>query len=71
KLTSSFPKWLTGLYMALCTQHVPLHKHLHRIGKSPSPYCQHCPGVEKTVPHFLLDCPHYRRAQHTLASTFG
>lgn len=60
KLTATFPKRLTSMYMALRTQHIPLRKYLHRIGKHRSPHCPFCPGVEETVPHYLLDCPQYR-----------
>jgi ribonuclease HI len=61
KLTADFPKRLTGIYMALRTGHAPLRRHLHRLGKEPSPFCPHCPEIEESVHHFLLDCQHYRR----------
>ncbi|KAG2070136.1 hypothetical protein BDR04DRAFT_1201169 [Suillus decipiens] len=71
KLMESFPKRLTSLYIALCSHHIPLCKHLHRIGKEVTPHCPHCPGTEETVPHFLLDCPHYCHERHVLTQTLG
>ncbi|KAG2056082.1 hypothetical protein BDR06DRAFT_1044247 [Suillus hirtellus] len=71
KLTADFPKCLTGMYMALCTGHAPLCQHLHRIGKEPSPFCAHCPGIEEIVPHFLLDCQNFCRERHTLSEALG
>ncbi|KAG2048698.1 hypothetical protein BDR06DRAFT_867019, partial [Suillus hirtellus] len=71
KLTTTFPKRLTGLYIALRTQHIPLHKYLHRIGKERSPHCPHCPGTDETVPHLLLDCPQYRHERHAMIIALG
>lgn len=71
KLTASFPKRLTGLYMALRTGHAPLNKYLHRIDKIESPMCPHCHQAEETVHHYLITCPHYRRERHILAGTLG
>ncbi|KAF8576256.1 hypothetical protein K439DRAFT_1397501, partial [Ramaria rubella] len=61
KVTSKLSQKQTWLLLQLCTGHVPLNKHLHRIGKTISPHCQHCPNKE-TVHHFLLLCPAH--AQH-------
>ncbi|KAG2050044.1 hypothetical protein BDR06DRAFT_892565 [Suillus hirtellus] len=71
KLTASFPKHLTGAYMVLHTQHAPLCHHLHHIGKTPLQYCPHCPGINETVPHLLLDCPSYCHERHALVTTLG
>jgi hypothetical protein len=71
KFTAEFPKRLTGLYMALCSQHIPLNHHLNRIGKTPSPHCPHCPATVETVPHLLVDCPQYQRECHTLSCALG
>ncbi|KAG2110109.1 hypothetical protein DEU56DRAFT_705387, partial [Suillus clintonianus] len=49
----------------------PLHHHLHRIGKALSPRCPHCPNLDETVSHVLLDCPSYRRHHHALVETLG
>jgi hypothetical protein len=51
KLTASFPKRFTGLYMSLRTGHAPLNKYLHRIGKAESSQCPHCRQVDETVHH--------------------
>ncbi|KAG2068146.1 hypothetical protein BDR04DRAFT_1025369 [Suillus decipiens] len=57
--------------MALHTGHTPLCHHLHHIGKEPSPFCIHCPGMEESVPHFLLDCHHYHHQRHMMTNTLG
>ncbi|KAG2074560.1 hypothetical protein BDR04DRAFT_1007410, partial [Suillus decipiens] len=54
--------------------YIPLCKHLHCIGKEQSPHCSHCPhcpGKDKTVPHLLLNCPHYHQGCHTLTQALG
>ncbi|KAG2053943.1 hypothetical protein BDR06DRAFT_913424, partial [Suillus hirtellus] len=71
KLAATFPKKLTSLLTNLCTQHVPLNKHLHRISKSKTPFCPHCPQSEETVHHYIIDCPHYRRERHALSAAVG
>jgi hypothetical protein len=71
KLTASFPKRLTGLYMSLRTGHAPLNKYLHRIGKAESLQCPHCHQVDETVHHYLITCPFYRRERHILAGALG
>ncbi|KAJ8594938.1 hypothetical protein M405DRAFT_728948 [Rhizopogon salebrosus TDB-379] len=71
KLTATFPKRLTGLYMSLRTGHAPLNKYLHRIGKAESPHCLHCQQVEETVHHYLFTCPLYQRERHALAGALG
>ncbi|KAG2036498.1 hypothetical protein BDR03DRAFT_866086, partial [Suillus americanus] len=71
KLTADFPKQLTGLYMALCLQHIPLNLHLNHISKAPSPHCPHCPATKETTPHFLIDCPKYHHKCHVLICSLG
>ncbi|KAG2066792.1 hypothetical protein BDR04DRAFT_1029148, partial [Suillus decipiens] len=71
KLSTDFPKCLTSLYIALHLQHIPLNHYLHHIGKIPTPQCPHCPNVDETVPHYLLDCMQYCREQHTLLTALG
>lgn len=71
KLTASFPKKLTSLYIFLCTGHAPLNKHLHRIHKSVSPSCPHCQGTAESVHHFLHICPQYRCERHILTAALG
>ncbi|KAG2132992.1 hypothetical protein DEU56DRAFT_739252 [Suillus clintonianus] len=67
KLTSSLPKRITGLLIGLRTGHIALNKHLHRLNKSPSQFCPHCPRSTETVHHFILVCRKYRVERHTLA----
>ncbi|KAG1810870.1 uncharacterized protein BJ212DRAFT_1250973, partial [Suillus subaureus] len=55
----------------LRTGHAPLNKHLHHIRKSDSPSCPHCPGVNETVHHYLLECLHFRHDCHTLIGALG
>ena len=64
KLIDSLPKYQTSIYTQLRTRHAPLKQHLHRIGKSDSPFCPTCPGREETIYHFLFDCPQYVRERH-------
>ncbi|OJA18739.1 hypothetical protein AZE42_12536 [Rhizopogon vesiculosus] len=71
KLTATFPKRLTSLYMFLRTGHAPLNKYLHRIGKIGSPQCTHCQGTEETVHHFLIACPFFQRERHHLTNALG
>lgn len=71
KLTATFPRRLTSLYLFLCTGHAPLNKHLHRIHRAASPFCTHCPHTEETVHHYLTACSHHRRAQHLLIGALG
>ncbi|KAF8994478.1 hypothetical protein BDQ17DRAFT_1181584, partial [Cyathus striatus] len=52
------PRKLTSLITQLVTGHIALNKHLHRIGKVPSPMCGKCfTNSPETVDHFLLRCP--------------
>lgn len=71
KLTKTYPKRLTGLLMCLRTRHAPLNEHLHRINKSPTSSCPHCPNVNENVHHFLITCPHYHHERHTLIRALG
>ena len=68
KLIDTLPKNQTSIYTQLRTRHVPLNHHLHRIGKSDTPYCAACPGKDETIYHYLFDCPQYARERHILAN---
>ncbi|KAG2335918.1 hypothetical protein BDR05DRAFT_897485, partial [Suillus weaverae] len=61
----------TSLYIALHTQHIPLHCYLHCIGKAPSPSCPHCPNVDEMVPHYLLGYLQHCREHHVLILALG
>ena len=51
------------------TGRVPLNTILHRMKKHDTPECPHCKnGTRETIPHFLLDCPHYATARRLLQS---
>ncbi|KAF8983864.1 hypothetical protein BDQ17DRAFT_1215392, partial [Cyathus striatus] len=51
----------------LITNHNPLHHHLHRIGKSPSPTCHRCHRHPETTEHFLFQCTAHTEARNHLA----
>jgi hypothetical protein len=56
-----------SLLIQLRTGHIPLNVVLHRIKRSDTPNCPHCPdGVRETIHHFLLVCPHYVGARRLL-----
>ncbi|KAG2130392.1 hypothetical protein DEU56DRAFT_717654, partial [Suillus clintonianus] len=57
--------------IGLRTGHIALNKHLHRLNKSPSQFCPHCPRSTETVHHFILVCRKYRVERHTLAVALG
>jgi hypothetical protein len=71
KLTATFPKRLTSLLMNLCSRHIQLNRHLHRISKSITPNCPHCPQEEEAVHHFLFNCPRIRHERHILTTALG
>ena len=62
----------SSLLIQLRTGHIPLNQTLHRIKRSPTPFCPHChPDVIETVHHLLLYCPHYARARRLLQAHLG
>ena len=60
-----------SLLIQLRTGHIPLRKHLNRIGKANSPMCQTCPSQRETVHHFLMLCPAYTDARRHLVTNIG
>ncbi|KAF8802975.1 hypothetical protein BYT27DRAFT_7110958, partial [Phlegmacium glaucopus] len=59
----------TSILTQLRTAHIPLAKHLHRMGKAESPLCPTCHEHDETVIHFILLCPAFvvpRRAMQAL-----
>ena len=64
--TSNLSHAQTSILTQLCTGHVPLNQHLHRIGKRDSPYCQHCLAMIEDVRHLLLFCKGYTIQRHQL-----
>ncbi|KAH7918413.1 hypothetical protein BV22DRAFT_985058, partial [Leucogyrophana mollusca] len=65
KLVNKLPRRHTSLLFQLRSNHVPLNKHLHKIGaldvEPSSPTCRACGDREETVHHFILTCPAYAR----------
>ncbi|KIJ58963.1 hypothetical protein HYDPIDRAFT_50490, partial [Hydnomerulius pinastri MD-312] len=61
KLAATLTRRHTSLLVWLRTKHTLLNAHLHRLSKSDSPDCPHCPGVREDVLHFILGCPQYVR----------
>lgn len=59
RLLHDRPRHETSLITQLRIGHVPLNKHLHRIGKYDSPTCSACERRPETVRHFLLECPSF------------
>src|SRR5882724_11157396 len=51
--------------------HIPLRKHLHRIGKANSPMCQTCSSQRETVHHFLMTFPAYTEARRQIEMSIG
>jgi len=72
RLTGHLKKKHTSIYVQLCTGHIPLNKHLHRIKKSATPMCLQCGDNQiETVHHYLFDCPRYDRERHILRQKLG
>jgi hypothetical protein len=66
--TGDLSRSQTSILTQLRTGHVPLNQHLHHIGRSDSPHCQHCPSVIEDVPHLLFPCNHYTTYRHKLVT---
>ena len=66
RLVSSLPRRHANLLFQLRTGHVPLYRHLERIGKVLTATCPACEEAQESVSHYLLDCPAYslHRAVH-------
>ncbi|KAG2073157.1 hypothetical protein BDR04DRAFT_1011386, partial [Suillus decipiens] len=58
-ITEELPCRHSTLLLQLRTGHMPLNKHLHCISKAPSPTCKACNQKNKSVYHFILECPVY------------
>lgn len=66
KLVNSLSRKQSSIIVQLRTGRIGLNKHLHRIKKSDTPNCPHCPNIIEDIRHFLFTCPHYRRERHAL-----
>jgi len=72
KLAGHLKKKHTAIYVQLCTSHILLNRHLHKIKKSATPCCLQCKDDQvETVHHFLFDCPKYARERHVLRQKLG
>jgi len=60
-----------AVLIQLRTGHIPLRKHLYRIGKDNSPMCRTCPSQRETVHHLLMTCPAYSEARRQLETSIG
>jgi hypothetical protein len=68
KLTTNLPRKHSLLLFQLCSQHVPLARHLHHLKKSLSPNCPCCEMADETVAHYLFFCPTHDDARRTMYS---
>ena len=59
KDTATMVQWQAALLIQVRTGHVPLLKHLHRVGNAESPTCSVCSTGDEMVLHCLLICPGY------------
>ncbi|KAF8584210.1 hypothetical protein K439DRAFT_1346665, partial [Ramaria rubella] len=57
--------------LQLRTGHIPLNQHLHRIGKSTTPKCPHCPFQNETVHKFPMLCPSYAAQRYQMEKKLG
>jgi len=65
------PREQATMLIQLRTGHIPLRKHLHRIGRISSPMCPTCPSQRETVHHLLMTCPAYTEERRQLESSIG
>jgi ribonuclease HI len=71
KLVAPLSRKHASVLIQLRSGHIPLNKHLHRIGKAESPICPCCRQHEETVHHFLIRCPAHRNARTALTHAAG
>ncbi|KAF9233871.1 hypothetical protein BU15DRAFT_10917, partial [Melanogaster broomeanus] len=67
KLTSSLSRRHTSILIWLHTRHTLLNAHLHRMARSDTPDCPHCPGIAEDVGHFIFGRPQYAHERHILS----
>jgi hypothetical protein len=71
KIVSLLTQRAASLLIQLRTGHIPLNKHLHRIGRSESQLCSMCPGQDKTIHHYIMACPAYAQERKKLEKQLG
>jgi hypothetical protein len=59
KIASKCTRPQASLLIQLRTGRIGLNRHLHQLSQADDPFCPHCPHVEETVRHLLLECPKY------------
>ena len=59
------------MLVQLRTDHVPLQKHLHRVGHANSLTCPACQSAEETVHHYILMCPAHVAQRKQLTDWLG
>lgn len=70
-LITKLPRKLASILSQLRIEHVPLAKHLHRIGQMDSPICPACKQSKETMQHFMLHYPAYHAARQSLWNSTG
>ncbi|KIK78274.1 hypothetical protein PAXRUDRAFT_164415 [Paxillus rubicundulus Ve08.2h10] len=55
-----------SLVLWLRMKHITLNAHRHRMTRSITLDCPHCPGTKEDIVHFILACPQYVRECHIL-----
>jgi hypothetical protein len=71
KLVAPLSRKHASVLIQLRAGHIPLNKHLHRIGKAESPTCPCCREHEETVYHLLMRCPAHRNARSAMIQSAG
>jgi ribonuclease HI len=66
RLTAKLPRKHTAILFQLRSGHVPLARHLYRLGKAESPICPCCNMHDESVDHFLFFCPAHAAARHAM-----
>ena len=70
-LTKEISKAQASVIFQLRSKHIPLRKHLHRIGKAESPTCALCRQGDEIVHHFVFKCPTHQHARFDLGHALG
>ena len=70
KATEGLNHRQTSVLTQLRTGHIALNKYLHRIQRSETPNCPHCPGIKEDTDHMLLRCWKYAVHRHKLVVMF-
>ena len=70
-LTKDISKHQASTVFQLRSKHITLHKNLYRIRKSNSPTCSSCGRDNKTVHHYLFNCPTHQHARFDLSRALG